>query len=125
MLRKACRDCLVVQWLRLCAPNEGAQVPSPVRIPQAAVKSVQNSSESVSHSVVSDSVQPHGRQAPLSMGFSRQEYWSGLHALLQGIFPTQGSILGLLHCRQILYRLSHQGWQAKFYIFLNELLILE
>ena len=26
-------------------------------------------------------------QAPLSMGSSRQEYWSG-HALLQGIFPT-------------------------------------
>jgi len=24
-------------------------------------------------------------------GFSRQEYWSGLVALLQGIFPTQGS----------------------------------
>ena len=31
------------------------------------------------------------------------------HALLQGIFPTQGSNLGLLHCRQILYHLSHQG----------------
>ena len=30
-------------------------------------------------------------QAPLSMGCSRQEYWSGCHALLQGIFPTQGS----------------------------------
>ena len=29
-------------------------------------------------------------QAPLSMGFSRQEYWSGCHALLQGIFSTQG-----------------------------------
>ena len=29
-------------------------------------------------------------QAPLSMGFSRREYWSGCHALLQGIFPTQG-----------------------------------
>ena len=29
------------------------------------------------------------RQAPLSMGFSRQEYWSGLHALLQGIFPPR------------------------------------
>ena len=27
-------------------------------------------------------------QAPLSMGFSRQEYWSGLRALLQGIFLT-------------------------------------
>ena len=31
------------------------------------------------------------------------------HALLQGIFPTQGSNPGLLHCRQILSPLSHQG----------------
>ena len=29
-------------------------------------------------------------QVPLSMEFSRQEYCSGCHALLQGIFPTQG-----------------------------------
>ena len=35
-------------------------------------------------------------QAPLSMGFSRQESWSGLHALLREIFPTQGSNLHLL-----------------------------
>ena len=28
---------------------------------------------------------------------------------LQGIFPTQGSKPGLLHCRQILYQLSHKG----------------
>ena len=27
-------------------------------------------------------------QASLFMGFHRQEYWSGLHFLLQGIFPT-------------------------------------
>ena len=33
----------------------------------------------------------------------------GCHALLQGILLTQGSNLGLLHCRQILYRLRHQG----------------
>ena len=33
----------------------------------------------------------------------------GGHALLQGIFPTQGSDLHLLHCLQILYHLSHQG----------------
>ena len=33
----------------------------------------------------------------------------GCHALLQGIFPTQGSNPGLLHCRRILYHLSHQG----------------
>ena len=88
-------------------------------------------------------------QAPLSMGFSRQGYWSGLpfpspgalpdpgnepgspalqanalpsepqgkpkntgvgsRSLLQWIFPTQKSNWGLLHCRQILYQLSHQG----------------
>ena len=33
----------------------------------------------------------------------------GRHALLQGIFPTQGSNPGLPPCRWILYRLSHQG----------------
>ena len=33
----------------------------------------------------------------------------GCHALLQGIFPTQGSNPDLPHCRQILYPLSHQG----------------
>ena len=32
----------------------------------------------------------------------------GCHALLQGIFPTQGSNTGLPHCRWILYHLSHQ-----------------
>ena len=31
------------------------------------------------------------------------------HFPLQGIFPTQGSNLGFPHCRQMLYRLSHQG----------------
>ena len=30
------------------------------------------------------------------------------HSLLQRIFPTQGSNLGLLHCQQTLYHLSHQ-----------------
>ena len=33
----------------------------------------------------------------------------GCHALLQQIFPTQGSNPSLSHCRQILYQLSHQG----------------
>ena len=39
-------------------------------------------------------------RASLSMGFSRQEYWSGCHFLLQGILPTQGLnpyLLYLLH----------------------------
>ena len=33
----------------------------------------------------------------------------GCHALLQGIFPTQRMNPSLLHCRWILYHLSHQG----------------
>ena len=89
------------------------------------------------------------RQTPLSMGFSRSEYWSGVPCpppgglpspgvrsrfpalqadslppeppgkprnagvgsltLLQGVFPAQGSDPGFLHCRWILYHLSHQG----------------
>ena len=43
----------------------------------------------------------------------------GSHSLLQVIFPTQGSIPGLLHCRQIVYRLSHQGSQCiEMWLFL-------
>ena len=45
-------------------------------------------------------------QAPLSMGFPRQEYWSGLPFPTPGIFPTQGSnphLLCLLHWQVILY----------------------
>ena len=33
----------------------------------------------------------------------------GCHSLLQRVFPTQGLNPGLLHCRQILYHLNHQG----------------
>ena len=48
-------------------------------------------------------------QAPLSMGFSRQDCWSGLPFLLQGIFPTQELNPGLPHYGQTLYHLSYQG----------------
>ena len=54
-------------------------------------------------------------QAPLSIGFSRLDSGVGCHSLLQGIFLTQGSNPGLLHCRQILYHLSHQGIPNQLY----------
>ena len=45
----------------------------------------------VSCSVVSDSFQPHvARQAPLSVGFSRQEYWRGLPFPSPGNLPDPG-----------------------------------
>ena len=50
-------------------------------------------------------------QAPPSMGFSKKNTRVGCHFLLQGIFPSQGSNPGLLHCRQTLYHLSHQERQ--------------
>ena len=51
-------------------------------------------------------------QIPLSMGFSRQEYWSGLSFLLQGIFLIQGLNLNLLHWQTDSLRLSHHGVQG-------------
>ena len=42
-------------------------------------------------------------------GFPGKSAGVGCHFLLQGIFPTQGSNLRLLHCRQMLYHPSHQG----------------
>ena len=61
--------------------------------------------------VVSDSLQPHGLQSTRLL-----RPWSSpgkntrvsCHCLLQGILLTQGLKPGLLHCRQILYCLSHQ-----------------
>ena len=64
-----------------------------------------------SHFIISDSfVTPWtvARQALLSIGFPRQEYWSVLPFLLQGIFLTQGSSLHLLHCQGVSLPLSHQ-----------------
>ena len=46
---------------------------------------------------------------PIAMEFSRTEYWSWYFSLPQGIFPSQGLNLGVLHYRQILYQLSHKG----------------
>ena len=59
----------------------------------------------LSGSVVSDTLNhlycsPSGSS---SVGFFRQEYWSGLPFLLQGIFPTEGWNLRLLLDRWILY----------------------
>ena len=49
----------------------------------------------------------------------------GCRSLLQGIFPTQGLNLGLLHSRWLLYHLSHQGSSRHFYrrVVKTELLI--
>ena len=66
--------------------------------------------ESESRSVVSDSLHPHGLYSPWNSPY--QNTGVGSCSFLQGIFPTQGSNPGLLHCRRMLYQLSHKGIPA-------------
>ena len=63
--------------------------------------------ESKSHSVISDSLRPQGLYS--SWNSLGQNTGVGSLSLLQGIFPTQRLNPGLLHCRWILYQLSHKG----------------
>ena len=56
---------------------------------------------------MSDSLRPHVLYRPWSS--PGQNTGVGSLSLLQRIFPTQGLNPGLLHCRLILYQLSHKG----------------
>ena len=50
------------------------------------------------------------------MEFPGKNTGVGSHSLLQGIFPTRGSNLSLLHCRQILYHQSHREAQEMYMV---------
>ena len=66
----------------------------------------------LSHSFVSASLRPMDCNLPgSSVHGDYPDKNTGVDSLslLQGIFPTQESNWGLLHCRQILYQLSYQG----------------
>ena len=62
---------------------------------------------SENHSVISDSLLPHG----LYSSRNSPGWNSGVYSLslLQGTFPTQGLNPGLLYHRWIIYKLSHKG----------------
>ena len=69
-------------------------------------------SEIGSHSVVSDSVWPHGLEPTRLLcpwNSPGKNTGVGHHALLQRIFPIQGLNSGLPHWGQILYHLSYPG----------------
>ena len=68
-------------------------------------------SENVSLSIVSNSLRPRGLGPARFLcpwSSAGENTGVGSHSIFQGIFPTQGSKPGLLHCGQILYLLSHQ-----------------
>ena len=55
---------------------------------------------------------PHGWEPPRLLcewNFPGRNTGVGCHVLLPGISPTQGSNVGLLHCKQILHHLSRLG----------------
>ena len=67
-------------------------------------------------SVTPWSVAPH---APLSMGFSRQEYWSGLPCLAPGDLPNPGIKPGLLMSPTLAGRFFTTSitWEALLYVY--------
>ena len=71
-------------------------------------------------SVVSDSLWSHGLQSTRLLcpwDFPGKCTGVGCHFFLQGIFLTQESNPGLLHCRQTLNPLSHQGSLLRYTIY--------
>ena len=78
-----------------------------IQVPQTGLQVTFSGAQGVFVLVTLSPVWLFALQAPLSMEFSRQEYWSGLS------FPPPGDLLdpgiepGLLHCRHILYCLSY------------------
>ena len=87
--------------------------------------------KTVSCSVVSYFLQPHGLSPArllCSWNSPGKNARVSSHSLLQGMFLTQGSNLGLWHGRQILYCLSHQGSPMipkalEYHIFITCLLV--
>ena len=89
-------------------------------------------SESVSHSVVSDSLRPHKDcslpRSSVAWNSPGKNTGEGSHSLFQGIFPIQGLNPGFPHCRQILYCL-YQGSPSRhknptFYSFWSLITLL-
>ena len=95
----------------LAAYSLGTTLVGPTSVVTQASVSREEELQSVSLSVTSNSATLWivALQAPLSMGFSRQEYWNGLSFPSPRDLPNPGLNPGLLHGRQIIYSLSQQG----------------
>ena len=69
------------------------------------------------YSCLGSSIDRGAWQAPVHGDSPGKNTGVGCHALLQGIFPAHGSNSGLLHCRWILYHLSHQRSHILILVF--------
>ena len=106
----SCLEAVAQHSVSLSPTTPGIQTAfSPLHVGVSLLQMVgrQDETESESHSVVSDSLRPHGLYT--SWNSPGQNTGVGSLSLLQGTFPTQGSNPGLPRCGQILYQLSYQG----------------
>ena len=72
--------------------------------------------------MLSDSLRPHGllpTRILCPWDSPGKSTGVGCHFFLQRIFPTRGSNLGLPHCRQTLYHLSHHGSPGTLWSIIN------
>ena len=118
---KSCTYCEKVWWslkkLKIELSYDPAFPLWSTNTKEMKISDQKNPSVFVSHSVVSDFFWPHGLVRLLCPWNSPGKNTGvGCHSLLEGIFPTQGSNPGLLHCRQILYHLSYQGSPLYVYV---------
>ena len=91
---------LAVQWLRLHAPTAGG------------ISSIFGQGTKIlndAHGAAEIKINTNACQTPLSWNSPGKNTEVDCHCLLQGILPTQGLNLCLLHCRQTLYYLTYQG----------------
>ena len=96
------------KWVMLKGQESGQILRKIEQLLKVVVRALYSLIVACMHAQSSDSFETIGtiaRQAPPSMGFSRQGYWSGVPLPSPGDLPD----LGVLHCRQILYQLSYQG----------------
>ena len=102
----------ILKWIAISSSKElnlGLLHCSGILSAEPPGKPHQNSEVSASHSIVPNSLRPHGLQPTRLLcpwDFPGKDTGVCCHFLLQGIFPTQRWNPGLLHCRQILYWLS-------------------
>ena len=88
----------------------GLPFPSPGNLPHPGVEP--RSPTWQADALTSEPPGKLNHQAPPSMGFSRQEYWSGLPFPSPADLPNPGIEPGSPHCRQTLNHLSHQMFRS-------------
>ena len=101
---------LRTSWiLWFCSICSFRYLTSPITLTKVGENEVEGCYAVLSHSALSDPMDCSPPGLSVSMGILQARVPKWVPSLLQGIFPTQGLNPNLLHCRRILYHLSHPG----------------